>query len=152
MVATQIFWFSPHIWGRFPIWGAYFSDGLKPSTRYYGIFKLPETNRDSSHLKIWYLEYPTLSFWGFSLVSGRTVFTWVGSTSPPGRVYCEMEGQVFVPFERGKWSKIGSDSGVLPIYILYIYYIYICTYLYTHVSFINAACELYLWHLHMRWW
>ena len=35
MVVSNIFYFQPENWGRFPFWRAYFSDGLKPPPRWF---------------------------------------------------------------------------------------------------------------------
>ena len=66
----------------------------------------------------------------------------------PGRVYCEMEGPMFLCRLKG-----GSEAKleVIQVYYLYLSIISICIHIYnvtlyihTHVSFINAACKVCL--------
>ena len=107
---SNIFYFHPELWGRFPFWRAYFSDGLKPPTRQwftydFGWKSYSPWNQQLAPENGW-LEYFLVSFWdahfsGAFAVSFREFFTTYITTSFGFEIYQVQQKKL-----RVQWSAI----------------------------------------------
>jgi len=110
VVVSNIFYFHPENWGRFPIWRAYFSIGLKPPTRF-----LLQICTYTWNLYVLY-------FWGFNLPKqtkhqaqqpGSFGFQVYGIVVRPSHIplfyvmshdSLPMPGQHYYPVRRAQWG------------------------------------------------
>ena len=111
MVVSNIFYFQPENWGRFPFWRAYFSDGLKPPPRWFCKLLVLHSFGLSHELRL----YIFFTFCDFTIYIYIFILTWycwwTKSCTTKDDEYLNIP--LFTGFNHPRWCRILSISSIM---------------------------------------